>query len=454
MGQPGSSELPEHSEEQLARFAEAVVGALSEPVIVIDRAFRILAVSMGFARLLAEKTPPQGRQLLQLDDGRWDTPQLRRALENVLAQQLAFNDSVVTDANGRTWYLSGRVLPTGAKAELISLSFEQAEIAYRTAAQLKTGEDREGASLASEILATLREPMLVLDLEHRVKMANVAFYRLFRVSREDVIGRRLRDLGNGQWDIPALHEQLETVLRKEHAFEDFEVEHAFQEIGQRTMLLNARRIDHLRLVLLAIEDVTERRRLAHEQRIVQAELAHRLKNILAVIQSIATQTRAASVQDFRTALLGRVKALAVAHGVLIEAEWQDTDLRALIVQLLVPHVGEEESPRVTVSGPSVALSPAQATSFALIVHELATNAMKYGALSVSSGHVAVTWSVESGRFCFDWVESGGPYVASAPRTGFGTTLIERTASYQFAGTAELSFEPAGLRCRLEFTLPP
>lgn len=453
MDQLRSNELPERSEEQLARFAEAVVGALAVPVAVIDGTFKVLAVSMGFTRLLADPTPPQGRQLLQLDNGRWDTPQLRCALEDVLAQKLAFNDIAVTDSNGRGWYLSGRVLPTGKHAELISLSFEWAELADRTATQLETREDHEGESLATEILATLREPMLVLDLEHRVKIANVAFYRLFRVSRENVIGRRLKELGNGQWDIPALHEQLETVLRKEHAFEDFEVEHVFQEIGQRTMLLNARRIDHLRLMLLAIEDVTERRRLARQQRIVNAELAHRLKNILAVIQSIANQTRAASVEDFRAALLGRIKALAVAHGVLIDAQWQDSDLRALIVQLLVPHTGDDGSDRVTVCGPSVALSPDQTTSFALIVHELATNATKYGALSIPSGHVAVSWSVQSGRLCFDWIESGGPRVASAPRSGFGTTLIKRTASYQFAGTAELNFEPTGLRCRLEFSLP-
>ncbi len=449
-----SSELPERSAEQLVRFAEAVVGALAAPVVVIDRTLRVLAVSVGFTRLLADPTPPQGRQLLQLDNGRWDTPQLRCAMEDVLAQQLAFNDIAVTDSSGRAWYLSGRVLQTGVHAELIWLSFEQAEIADRTAAQLEAEEENEGESLATEILATLREPMLVLDLEHRVKMANVAFYRLFRVPREDVVGRRLRELGNGQWDIPALHEQLETVLRREHAFEDFEVEHEFQEIGRRTMLLNARRIDHLRLVLLAIEDVTESRRLARQQRIVNAELAHRLKNILAVIQSMTNQTRAASVEDFRSALLGRVKALAVAHGVLIEAQWQETDLRTLIAQLLVPHRGEGEGDRVTVNGPPVALSPDQATSFALIVHELATNATKYGALSVSSGHVAVSWNVRSGRLRFDWIESGGPHVAGAPGKGFGTTLIERTASFQFAGTANLGFEPTGLRCQLELLLTP
>ena len=116
-----SSELPERSEEQLVRFAEAVVGALAAPVVVIDRTFKVLAVSRGFTRLLADPTAPQGRQLLQLDNGRWDIPQLRRALEDLLARQHVFNDIIVTDTNARAWYLSGRVLPTGA--EVLSRSW-------------------------------------------------------------------------------------------------------------------------------------------------------------------------------------------------------------------------------------------------------------------------------------------------------------------------------------------
>lgn len=447
-----SGDLPERSDEQLTRFAEAVVGDLAAPVVVVDRALTVLAASKGFARLLGEPAAWQGRQLLDLANGRWDKPELTRALQDVLPQRLAFNDIAVTDNDGHAWFLSGRVLPTGDRAELISLSFERAAIVERTAAQLEHREGDEGESLATEILATLREPMLVLGLDHRVKMANVAFYRLFRVSREDVIGRPLSELGNGQWDIPALRDQLETVLRREHAFEGFKVEHKFQEIGQRTILLNARRIDHLRLVLLAMEDVTERHRLEQQQRIITAELAHRLKNILAVVQSVTNQTRAASVEDFRTALIGRVKSLAVAHGVLIEAEWQNTNLRFLIDQLLAPHVGEEGSARVRLEGPSVALSPEQATSFALIIHELATNAAKYGALSSEGGHVDVTWRAVSGRLQFEWAESGGPNVAAAHEKGFGTTLVERTAAYQFGGNAELRFEASGLQCRLDLPL--
>jgi len=447
-----SSTLPERSKEQLARFAEAVVGDLTAPVVVIDHTLNILAASTGFARLLADQTPPHGRQLLQIDNSRWDIPELRRALEDVLPKRRSFNDIPVTDSGGHAWFLSGRVLPTGEHAELISLSFEEKAITERTAAQLEHDEGEEVEDLATEILATLREPMLVLGLDHRVKMANVAFYRLFRVSREDVIGRTLGELGNGQWDIPALRDQLETVLQREHSFEDFEVEHEFQEIGQRTMLLNARRIDHLRLVLLAMEDVTERRRLEQQQRMVTAELAHRLKNILAVVQSVANRTKATSVEDFRSALIGRVKALAVAHGVLVEAQWRDGDLRVLIEQLLAPHFAEGGGKRIALDGPRVGLSAEQATGFALIVHELATNASKYGALSNPEGRVDVSWRVASDRLRFEWAEIGGPKVAGASAKGFGTTLIERTASYQFGGTAELFFEASGLRCHLDLPL--
>ena len=134
---------------------------------------------------------------------------------------------------------------------------------------------------AEAIVATVREPLLVLDGQLRVQSANRAFYRTFQVAPEATLGRRLYDLGNGQWDIPRLRTLLEEILPRDHAFEDFEVEHDFPGIGPKSMLLNARRLRQQgeELILLAIEDVTERRRLESERRELETRFTSLVKNI-------------------------------------------------------------------------------------------------------------------------------------------------------------------------------
>jgi PAS domain-containing protein len=128
----------------------------------------------------------------------------------------------------------------------------------------RTDELQHALAYAENIIATLREPFVVLDKSLRVRTANAAFYRDFQTSKEETEGRLLYELGNGEWDIPQLRTLLPEVLSNSHLVEDYEVEHAFPALGQKVMLLNARRFppegDDPNLVLLAIEDITDRRR--------------------------------------------------------------------------------------------------------------------------------------------------------------------------------------------------
>lgn len=139
---------------------------------------------------------------------------------------------------------------------------------------------REAKVYAESIVETLHEPLLVLTSDLRVKSANPAFYERFRVDPDETVGRRVYQLGNGQWDIPALRKLLEDVLPDDQVFEDFEVEHDFDDIGRRVMLLNARRLDHVQLILLGIRDITERKREEEELREAKraAERANRVKS--------------------------------------------------------------------------------------------------------------------------------------------------------------------------------
>jgi PAS domain S-box-containing protein len=200
-----------------------------------------------------------------------------------------------------------------------------------------------------------------------------------------------------------------------------------------------------------IWDATERKEAEERQRLLLAELDHRVKNTLSRVQSIMTQSLrgARSAEEFAQAFEGRIAATARAHNLLTRESWRGADLRDLALQELAPHAGGAD---VEVAGEPVRLDAASAVSFAMAFHELTTNAVKYGALSRPGGRVAIRWRREGGRLQLSWTESGGPPVAASPRRGFGSMLIERGLAYELRGEARLEFRPEGVRCLVDAPL--
>ncbi|MFC0409339.1 HWE histidine kinase domain-containing protein [Roseomonas elaeocarpi] len=204
----------------------------------------------------------------------------------------------------------------------------------------------------------------------------------------------------------------------------------------------------LEVVLRRIDQVTQERSRAREQQeLLMAELDHRVKNTLANIQALVRHTRsgAGNLENFVHDFDRRIRAMAVAHSLLTTARWEGADLRALIEEELRPYRASEAD-RAVITGPTLRLKPKAALAVSLALHELATNAAKYGALSVPQGRVSVVWSVRDGEVVLDWIESGGPTVRKPTRRGFGSTVVERGLSYELGGTSKLDFDPAGLRC--------
>jgi two-component sensor histidine kinase len=190
-------------------------------------------------------------------------------------------------------------------------------------------------------------------------------------------------------------------------------------------------------------DITDRKRAEERQKLLINELNHRVKNTLAVVQSITHQTlrRASSDQSASEALEGRLAALSAAHDVLTRESWSSASMREIIQNGLKPFCSES---RCTIEGPELRLNPRTAVSMALAIHELATNAAKYGALSTSDGRIFVSWAIADERLSFTWQERGGPPVEHPNARGFGSRLIERGLSAEFGGTAEMTFEASGL----------
>ena len=183
------------------------------------------------------------------------------------------------------------------------------------------------------------------------------------------------------------------------------------------------------------------------------ELNHRVKNTLANVLSIValTRRRATDLDDFTEGLQGRIRALSATHDLLTQSEWGTTPIRAVIDAELAPYKTDQGG-GLKMHGPRVDLAPNDALSLGLAVHELATNAAKYGALSQSGGQVSIMWKMLApGLARIEWIESGGPPVAQQRGRGFGTDLIEKIVAHELRNPVELTFAPEGVRCNL--TIP-
>lgn len=202
------------------------------------------------------------------------------------------------------------------------------------------------------------------------------------------------------------------------------------------------------------EEITARKAAEERQRLLVAELDHRVKNTLSVVLSIAKQTlrTTASFDSFREAFEGRLMALAQVHRLLTKNRWGAVLMEDLINLAARPYT-DSEGPSAIVNGPPLRLAPKDAQSLHLIFHELATNAAKYGAFSVPGGHVEATWEIRAAKVYITWIESGGPATTAPSRLGFGHELIERTIVDGLGGEAAADYCPAGLEWRAVFPLP-
>ncbi len=202
-------------------------------------------------------------------------------------------------------------------------------------------------------------------------------------------------------------------------------------------------------------DISDRKRAEEQHRLLTHELSHRVKNTLAVVQALARQPEVPdmTVEQYRERFIGRVQALARAHDQLLETNWQSADLATLIRATLSAY-GRDGAVDHVADGPAVRLTPKQGLGLALVLHELATNASKYGALSTAEGKLHVTWDrIQANgqqQIRLVWRERDGPPVLDRSQKGFGTKLIERACAYDLEGSAELRLAPEGLVAKIVF----
>lgn len=200
-------------------------------------------------------------------------------------------------------------------------------------------------------------------------------------------------------------------------------------------------------ILSVSRDVTELKRAEERQRLLALELKHRIKNTIAMIQAIANQTlrSGAELADAKAALMDRLKNMGDAQDLLTQSAWSRARMHELVASVVKP---QGEADRIGFDGPDVELSSKCALAMSLALHELTTNAMKYGALSGEAGRIDVAWTIDRAanppQFRFAWRETGGPVVSPPSQLGFGSRMIERALAGYFAGTAGMEYPPTGV----------
>ncbi len=285
--------------EKAREYAESIINTVREPLIVLDQDLRVVTASRSFYEVF--KVRPEetvGQLIYDLGNKQWDIPKLRELLETILPQQATFDNYEVehnfAGIGRRIMLLNARQIQRVlGKERIILLAIEDIterreienglEKTRKELEVIKKSAD-EASEYAESVINTVREPLIALDQDLRVVSVSRSFYEFFKVKPEETVGQLIYDLGNKQWDIPKLRELLETILPQQATFDNYEVEHNFAGIGRRVMLLNARQIQRVlgkeRVILLAIEDITERREIenglekAHEE---LTELAAELK---------------------------------------------------------------------------------------------------------------------------------------------------------------------------------
>jgi len=438
------------------RYAQQILATVSQPIVVLTAALEVETVNDAFCTafdVTSEET--ENRQIYDLGNRQWDIPDLRRLLHEVLSERNAVWDYRVEHTfeqiGARTMLLNARRMARDDGDDRIVLT-----IGDITEKERQRHEIVGRQEFAEKLIDSIRESLIVLDWDLRVHSANQSFYNQFRVAPDETEGQMIYDLGNGQWDIPELREALEKILPQEWAFNDYEVEHEFEGIGRRVMLLNGRKLDHLDKIILAIRDITDRRDHERRQQAFMGELQHRIKNLLSNVRSLARQTRRRSsdLDSFLDAFMPRLDALSRAQDLLLKSPDDKGDL-ADIVRTELDAVGAEEGRTYSAEGPALLLSPRDTQAIAMAIHELATNAGKYGALRGNGGTIRVEWHIDRSarEIRFRWRELGVRVEAGETGGGFGSEVITKSVPHMLGGTSELDLHADGAECRITFPLP-
>ena len=294
------------------------------------------------------------------------------------------------------------------------------------------------------------DSIITTNLDGIITTWNKSAERLFGYAADDVIGKLDSILGPLEQ-----HDAESAILERVRCGERIEHYDTVRRRKDGTLIDISLAVSPIKNAQGAIigaskiaRDITARKLNDEHTAMLAREAEHRTKNILATVQATVSLSHADTAGGLKRAIEGRIKAVAKLHDLFVKARWTGAELSSIAAQELAPYLEEGET-RVRIDGPEVVLLPNTAQAIGVTLHELATNAVKYGALSVPRGQVEVTWSrAADGRLILHWTESGGPPAIKPTRKGFGSSVIQRMIEQQLKGEMQLDWRPEGFACEI------
>lgn len=425
--------------------AHDIVETARDALLVLDDRLTIVSANRAFFWMFATSSEATiGRRLYDLGDGQWNIPALRRLLEEIIPREnIVEGYEIEHDFAGvgsRVMLLNARrVRRPGKDAGFLLLAIDDV-----TALRRKEREAARHERLALTIVDTARDPLAILDEDMRIVEASRNFKRLFAGGSEDVAGRRLEDLMQGQWDVAALRARLARVVPENLPFDDFLIEDDFPELGRRIFKLNARRLSASGAggsqLLLMFEDATRATLFDRQRDILASELAHRIKNSLQVISSfVSFELRRAAdpCKDGLRSMQTRIGAVAELYDVIARSSaFGPVDapayLEGIASSIRSSLIGENARIAIAVDAEPGLIEADHAVPFGLIVNELATNAIKY-AFPQGEGRIVIGFGHRDGEVALTVADDGVGLGRTGAGDGMGSRFIDAFAR-QLGGT--------------------
>nr|WP_306268943.1 PAS domain-containing protein [Pararhizobium sp. IMCC3301] len=454
------------SSTALAIDPAEIIATLREGLLVLTEDLIVEYASDRFLQTFGvDKTETLGHALADLGNGQWNIPALLEPLSEIIAHNDTLEDFEIEHEfehiGRKVMRLNARkTVRLGNQSKLILVAIEDVTKAADDAREL--GRLRR---LSEGIVDTLREPLLVLDSQLRIIEASRAFYRTFKVEAQHTIGEQLVDLGDGQWANAELVRLLTEIIPEHTTVEDFEIDHDFPNIGRRLILLNARKIfregNNTKTLLLAMEDITDQRRLEDERREaldqsyrLMEELNHRVMNSLSMIGAVITmEGRTLSDQECRTAfshMRNRINSVGKLYRHLSQTAAVDTVnadiyLGSILKDTISSFEDNIGAVELDLSIEAIPLSTRTAVPLGLIVNELATNSLKYAFKNRDKGLLGFKLEVRTDRIEINlWDDGPGIDGNARVDSGIGQKLVQAFVE-QLDGELSVSSGPTGTR---------
>jgi PAS domain S-box-containing protein len=330
------------------------------------------------------------------------------------------------------------------------LARQAADLIERSKTETALRESNEQLLQLASIVESSDDSIITTNLDGIIRSWNKSAERLFGYTAEEAVGKSIRILIP-----PERHDEEPVILarfRRGERIDHYETVRQRKDGSLINISLMVSPIKNAQGKITGASkiarDITERKRNDERIAVLAREAEHRTKNILATVQATVNLSHSDTPDGLKRAIKGRIQALANVHALLVKSRWIGAELSSIAAQELAPYLGADKA-RAQIDGPHVLLVPNTGQAVAMTLHELATNAAKYGSLSVPKGQVEVTWSRPSDRqLILRWTESGGPPVKKPAREGFGTSVIKRIIGNQLKGEMHLDWRAEGLACEI------